>query len=297
MNDKKWLRSNLRQLAKFLGELGYRIGHVTVGRLLGQLDYSLKSNRKRVTGPPHPDRDRQFRYIERVIKLFLEAGHPVISVDAKKKELIGNFKNSGRTWCRHPDEVNVHDFRRDALGRAVPYGIYDLQHNLGYVAVGTSADTPEFAVDGIVWWWQLDRPCFPDESKVLILSDAGGSDGYRPRLWKKELQEKLADQLGVEVMVCHFPTGASKWNPIEHRLFSFISLNWAGKPLRTFETMLGYIQSTTTEAGLKIKACLLDRQYDKGIKVSDKEMAALNLERRKICPNWNYVIKPRLASL
>ena len=298
MSDKKWLRSNLRQLAKSLGELGYRIGHVTVGRLLGQLDYSLKSNRKRVTGPPHPDRDRQFRYIERVIKLFWEAGHPVISVDAKKKELIGNFKNSGRTWCRHPDEVNVHDFRQDALGRAVPYGIYDLKHNLGYVAVGTSADTPEFAVDGIVWWWQLeDRPRFLDESKVLILSDAGGSDGYRPRLWKKELQEKLADQLGVQVMVAHFPTGASKWNPIEHRLFSFISLNWAGKPLRTFETMLGYIQSTTTEAGLKVKACLLDRQYDKGIKVSDKEMAALNLARRKICPNWNYVIKPRLASL
>lgn len=281
-----------------MGELGYCVGHVTVGRLLGQLDYSLKSNRKRVTGPPHPDRDRRFRYIERAIKLFLEAGHPVISVDAKKKELIGNFKNSGRTWCRHPDEVNVHDFRRDALGRAVPYGIYDLRHNLGYVAVGTSADTPEFAVDGIIWWWQLeDRPRFPDESKVLILSDAGGSDGYRPRLWKKELQEKLADQMGVEVMVCHYPTGASKWNPIEHRLFSYISLNWAGKPLRTFEAMLGYIQGTTTEAGLEVEACLLDRQYDKGIKVSDKEMAALNLGRRKICPNWNYVIKPRLASL
>lgn len=298
MSDKKWIRSSLRQLTKSLRELGYRIGYVTVGRLLAELDYSLQSNRKQFSGSPHPDRDRQFQYIQRVTKLFLEAGHPVISVDSKKKELIGNFKNPGRTWCRQPDEVNVHDFRQDALGRAVPYGIYDLKHNLGYMAVGVSADTPEFAVDGVVWWWKLqDRACFPDESKVLILSDAGGSDGYRPRLWKKELQEKLADQLGVEVMVCHYPTGASKWNPIEHRLFSYISLNWAGQPLRTFETMLRYIQGTTTEAGLKVKACLLDREYDKGIKVSAREMDAVNLERRKICPNWNYVIKPHLAFL
>ena len=257
---------------------------------------SLKANRKRSTGPPHPDRDRQFRYIERVKKLFLAAGHPVISVDAKKKELIGNFENPGRTWRREAEEVNVHDFRQDAVGRAVPYGIYDLRHNLGYVAVGTSAETSEFAVDAIVRWWnQEDRPIFPNEEKMLILADAGGSDGYRPRLWKKQIQEQFADRLGIEVMVCHYPTGASKWNPVEHRLFSYISLNWAGKPLRSFETMLAYIRETTTETGLEVRASLLDQVYEKGIKVSDEEMAALNLERRRVCPNWNYVIKPRCA--
>ena len=296
-SDQKWVRSSLRHLSESLGKPGYDIGHVTVGRLLKDLGYSLKTNRKRLTGPPHPDRDRQFRYIERVKKLFLAAGHPVISVDAKKKELIGDFKNPGRTWCQGAEEVNVHDFRQDSVGRAVPYGIYDLRDNLGYVAVGTSAETSEFAVDAIVRWWeQEDRPTFPHEEKMLILSDAGGSDGYRPRLWKKQIQEQLADHLGIEVMVCHYPTGASKWNPVEHRLFSYISLNWAGKPLRSFETMLAYIRGTTTETGLEVKASLLDQEYEKSIKVSDKEMAALNLERRRVCPNWNYIIKPRCAS-
>jgi hypothetical protein len=297
MSTKKWVRSSLRQLSESLGKLGFHAGHVTIGQLLKDLGYSLKGNRKQLTGPPHPDRDRQFRYIERVKKLFLAAGHPVISVDTKKKELIGNFKNRGRTWCREADEVNVHDFRHDALGRAAPYGIYDIRHNLGYVAIGTSADTSEFAVDAIVWWWELEgRSIFPDETKLLILSDAGGSDGYRVRLWKKQIQEQLADRLGIEVMVCHYPTGASKWNPVEHRLFSYISLNWAGKPLRSFEVMLGYIRDTTTKAGLKVKAFLLDREYKKGIKVSDQEMATLNLQRRRVCPIWNYVIKPRVEA-
>jgi hypothetical protein len=179
----------------------------------------------------------------------------------------------------------------------VPYGIYDLWHNEGYICVGTSADTSEFAVDAICRWWEdEDRPIFPDESQLLILSDAGGSDGCRFRLWKKQLQEQLADRLGIEVMVCHYPTGASKWNPIEHRLFSYISLNWAGKPLRSFETMLGYIRGTTTEAGLEVRAFLVDRVYEKGIKVSNQEMKALNLQRRRVCPIWNYVIRPRCAS-
>ena len=193
---------------------------MTVRRLLKERDYSLKANRKRLTGPAHPDRDRQFRYLERVKQHFLAAGYPVISVDAKKKELVGNFKNPGRTWCRGAEEVNVHDFRQDAVGRAVPYGIYDLAHNLGYVYVGTSAETAAFAVDALAAWWQLeDRPIFPYEDKLLILSDVGGSDGCRFRLWKKQIQEQLADRLGIEVMVCHYPTGASKWNPIEQRLF------------------------------------------------------------------------------
>jgi hypothetical protein len=226
----------------------------------------------------------------------MAAGHPIISVDAKKKELIGNFKNAGRTWCREAEEVNVHDFLQDAEGRVTPYGIYDITHNLGYVAVGTSADTSEFAVDAICWWWELeDRPAFLDETKLLIFSDAGGSDGCRFRLWKKRLQEQLADRLGIEVMVCHYPTGASKWNPIEHRLFSYISLNWAGKPLRSFGALLKYIRGTTTETGLKVEACLMDREYEKGIKVSTQEMNALNLHRRRVCPKWNYAIKPRFV--
>ncbi|MFL7793372.1 MAG: ISAzo13 family transposase [Anaerolineae bacterium] len=298
ITGRKWVRRSLRQLSKALRKQGYSIGRMTVGRLLRGLDYSLKSNRKEDSGPPHPDRNRQFRYIERVKKLFMAAGHPVISVDTKKKELIGNFKNPGQAWCRQAEIVNVHDFRQDAKGRAVPYGIYDLTHNEGYVVVGTSGDTSAFAVDAICMWWEDEnRPSFPDESKLLILSDAGGSDGCRFRLWKRQLQERLADRLGIEVMICHYPTGASKWNPIEHRLFSYISLNWAGKPLRSFETMLAYIRGTTTETGLKVRAFLLDQVYQRGIKVSDQEMKDLNLVRRSICPTWNYVIKPRYASL
>jgi hypothetical protein len=284
-------------LSKELAKDGYQIGRMTVRRLLKKMGYSLKANRKQLNSSSHPDRDRQFRYIERVKQLFFANGHPVISVDAKKKELIGNFKNAGQTWCQQAEDVNVHDFLQDAVGRAVPYGIYDLLHNEGYVYVGKSADTSEFAVDAICQWWEdKDRPTFSDESKLLILSDAGGSDGYRFRLWKKLLQEKIADHLGIEVMVCHYPTGTSKWNPIEHRLFSYISINWAGKPLRSFETMLGYIRGTTTTAGLKVRAFLMDQVYEKGIKVSDKEMKALNLQRRRACPNWNYMLKPRCAS-
>ncbi|MBU1879979.1 MAG: ISAzo13 family transposase [Chloroflexi bacterium] len=297
MSDRKWVRSSLRHLSRALAKKGYQVGRMTVRRLLRQAGYSLQANRKQDDGPTHPDRNRQFRYIERVTKLFCAQGHPVISVDAKKKELIGNFKNAGRVWCQHGAMVNVHDFPDDAVGRAVPYGIYDLQHDQGYVYVGTSADTAEFAVEAICRWWRdPDRPTFPDESKLLILSDAGGSDGCRFRLWKRQLQEQLADRLGIEVMVCHYPTGASKWNPIEHRLFSHISLNWAGQPLRSFETMLSYIRGTTTTTGLQVRAFLVDQVYEKGIKVSNQEMQALNLHRRRICPTWNYVIKPRVAS-
>ena len=298
MREKKWVRSSLRQLSSALAEQGYQIGRMTVGRLLRKSDYSLKANRKERSGPSHPDRDRQFRYMGRVRRLFVANGHPVISVDAKKKELIGNFKNAGRTWCQQAEEVNVHDFPQDAVGRAVPYGIYDLVHNEGYVYVGNSADTSEFAVDAICQWWECeDRPAFPDESKLLILSDAGGSDGCRYHLWKKLLQERLADRLGIEVMVCHYPTGCSKWNPIEHRLFSHISINWAGQPLRSFAKMLCYIQATTTETGLKVKAFLIDRVYEKGIKVSKKELRSLNLQKRRVCPSWNYLIQPRNVQL
>ncbi len=296
MSEKKWGRRSLRKLSQALQDSDFAASAMTVRRLLREAGYSLKVNRKENT-PTHPERDRQFRYIAQVKRLFLEAGHPVISLDMKKKELIGDFKNPGQTWCQEAERVNVHDFRSEAVGLAAPYGLYDLLNNLGYVYVGTSADTAELAVDAIVWWWESeDRPPFPDESKVLILCDAGGSNGYRPRLWKQQLQEQLADRLGVEIMICHYPTGASKWNPIEHRLFSHISVNWAGKPLRTFETLLGYIRNTTTETGLRVKATLSHKIYQTGIKVSNQEMAALNLTRRKICPQWNYIIRPRAAS-
>lgn len=293
MTGQKWLRRDLRQLSTELERQGFKISHVSVGRLLKQQDYSLKANRKAITAP-HVERNRQFCYIERVKALFQSNGHPVISVDTKKKELIGNFKNPGQCWRQEAEPVNAHDFPDDALLRAVPYGIYDVVHNLGYVYVGVSADTPEFAVDAICRWWnRRDRPRFVNETKLLILCDAGGSNSYRSRNWKRQLQTQLADSAAVEVMVCHYPTGASKWNPIEHRLFNFISLNWAGIPLRSLTVMVKLIRGTTTSVGLKVKAAVIQRHYPKAVKVSDEEMAKLNLQKRRVCPQWNYIIKPR----
>jgi hypothetical protein len=297
MSTKKWVRKSLRSLAGALNRQEYTSGRTTVRRLLYKLDYDLYYNRQSLTGPPHPDRDCQFRYINRVKKLFLSAGYPVISVDTKKKELIGNFKNHGVTWASQALSVNAHDFKQDALGRAVPYGIYDLAHHEGYVYVGTSYDTPEFAAYVIAQWWaDPQRSPFAHEDKLLILCDAGGSNNCRYWLWKQQIQEQLADQFGIEVLICHYPTGASKWNPIEHRLFSQISRNWAGRPLRTFDCMLNYIRHTTTQTGLKVKATLVDRVFEKGRKVTLEERNALSLVRRPICPNWNYMLKPRFLS-
>lgn len=293
MSGRKWLRHDLRQLSDHLQEQGVSVSHVTVRRLLQEHQYSLKTNRKE-RSQSSPERNRQFRYIERVKQLFIRAGHPVISVDSKKKEVIGDFKNPGRLWQREPEEVNVHDFPLQGTVRATPYGIYDVVHNLGYVYVGISADTPQFAVDAICSWWKRkDRPHHAHENKLLILCDAGGSNGYRIRTWKKHLQESLVDPFKLEVMVCHYPTGASKWNPIEHRLFSFISLNWAGVPLRSLNIMLNLIRGTTTEAGLKVQAAVIRRIYPTKVKVSEQEMATLNIQKRPICPHWNYIIKPR----
>jgi hypothetical protein len=297
MSNQKWVRRSLTYLVQQLAKRRFRVGRTTVRRLLRKLEYGLCCNRKSLTGPSHPDRDRQFRYIARLKRLFLAAGLPVISVDTKKKELIGDFLNPGRTWTQEPEKVNIHDFRQDAIGRAVPYGIYDLTHNEGYVYVGTSYDTSEFAAYAIAQWWaNADRPRFQREDKLLILADAGGSNNCRYWLWKQQIQEQLADQFGIDVMVCHYPTGASKWNPIESCLFSQISRNWAGKPLRSFAAMLNYIRGTVTETGLTVKAFLVKRTFEKGQKVSDEQRAALSLQRRHICPNWNYVIKPRLCS-
>jgi Rhodopirellula transposase DDE domain len=292
------MRQSLRGIKASLASVGVLLSHESVRRLLQQQKYSLKANRKSIASTRHPQRDLQFRYIERVKRRFINAGHPVISVDTKKKELIGNFKNAGQTWSQEAEAVNDHDFPEAALAKAVPYGIYDLVQNQGFVYVGTSGDTAAFAVDAIERWLKRkDRPKFADESKLLILCDSGGSNGYRVRNWKRQLQQQLADRYGMEVMVCHYPSGASKWNPIEHRLFSFISLNWAGKPLRSLNRMTALIRGTTTQSGLTVKATQLKGNYPTQIKVSDQEMAALKLTRRRICPQWNYVLHPRTHEL
>lgn len=291
MNQAKWVRSSLRYLEE---KLGKKVSHTTIGRLLHDMDYSLKVNVKRLAGSAHPDRETQFQYIRSQKEAFLQAGLPVISGDSKKKELIGDFKNPGRTWRQEAVSVQEHDFPQDALGKAVPYGIYNLNHNSGYVYVGQSADTPQFAVEAIsVWWQTIGCHLFPTATALLLLADAGGSNGYRSRNWKQQLQELLADQLNLAVTVCHYPTGASKWNPVEHRLFGPISINWAGEPLRTFAVRLSLIRGTVNETGLKVETFLVDKVYEKGRKVTDKVMKTLNIERHTTCPDWNYTIRSR----
>jgi hypothetical protein len=296
MNAEKWVRSSLQHLSEKLKDQGHEVCPKTVGRLLKDLKYSLKANVKRRAGSQHPDRNTQFEYIEAQKQLFLRQGWPIVSVDGKKKELIGNFKNAGQSWCLEAEVVNDHDFETESQGRAAPYGIYDVNHNRGYVYVGQSADTAEFAVDILSsWWQQFGQIEFPNAPCLLALCDCGGSNGYRSRLWKAQLQEKLADTLGMTVMVCHYPTGTSKWNPIEHRLFGPISINWAAKPLRTIETMLACIRGTTTKTGLQVSAFLHEKVYERGIKVTDEVMESLCLTRHATCPNWNYTIQPRYA--
>ena len=298
MSDQKWVRSSLRELSRKLEGAGYPVSPPTVGRLLDKLDYALHVNAKKVEARAvHADRNEQFEHIAAQREAFEAAGLPIISVDTKKKELIGNFKNGGRAWSREAEAVNVHDFPHDALGRAVPYGIFDLIHNRGTIYVGSSGDTPQFAVDAITHWWESEgRTVFPVATQLLILADGGGSNGWQPRLWKQQLQVQLSDRLGLTVTVCHYPTGCSKWNPIEHRLFSHISMNWAGKPLRTWDTMIACIQGTKTTTGLEVRAFRQDGEYKTGKKVPAAEIKALNLERHAVCPNWNYTIRPRPAA-
>lgn len=290
----KWRHKSLRRLSAALSP-SHRASPPTVGRLLERLDYSRKVNRKQIAiSSPH--RDEQFGYLQGQKQAFLERGWPVIHVDTKKRELIGLFKNPGEGWCRDPHRVNVYDFRSQAEGIAIPYGIYDPARNAGYVFVGTSADTADFAVDAIVWWWQTyGQADYPGAPELLILADGGGSNGYRPRLWKYDLQYYLADALGLTVTVCHYPTGAAKWNWVEHRLFSAISANWAGEPLTSYTKMLNFLNATTTQQGLVVKATLNDKHYATGIKVSDEQMAALNLHQHDTLPQWNYTIKPNLS--
>lgn len=296
MSEQKWVRSSVRHLSQRLAELGHRISPPTVARLLRKLGYSLRVNvKKQEASAAHPDRNRQFEYIQAQKGQFQAANCPIISVDTKKKELIGNFKNAGRAWKEQPEAVNAHDFPQDALGKAVPYGIYDLTSNRGTVYVGSSADTSEFAVAALARWWDEEGcAAYPEAKQILILADSGGSNGCRPRLWKQQLQEHFADHYCLTVVVSHYPKGCSKWNPIEHRLFSQISQNWAGIPLRSFEILLNYLRGTTTETGLSVRASLLEGVYAKGRKVSNAQMQQLNIEFAEVCSRWNYILRPRI---
>jgi hypothetical protein len=281
-------------LATELVALGYAVSYRTVGRLLKQLRYSLQGNRKTLEGSQHPDRNAQFEHINAQTIKQLGAGNPAISVDTKKKELVGNYKNVGREYHPQgePDAVGVHDFIGE-LGRANPYGVYDIHDDSAWVSVGISSDTAEFAVESIRRWWNsMGHDRYPDAKQLLVTADCGGSNGYRTRLWKLELQ-RLADELGIPVTVCHFPPGTSKWNKIEHRLFSFITMNWRGKPLRTYQTIVNLIANTTTEAGLQVRAQLDDSHYQKGRKVTDAEMKSINLRPHSFHGDWNYTISPR----
>lgn len=294
MSEQKWLNCRLSDLRQRLEHQGHRVSKPVISRILRNHGYSLRANVKQAAGTAHPDRDQQFRYIQRQRTQHLEAKEPVISVDTKKKELVGNFKNAGQIWCQTAEEVDAHDFPHDALGRAVPYGIYDLAANCGTVYIGQSADTPSFAVDNLAHWCQTElRERYPQASKVLIEADSGGSNSARSRVWKQQLQVQIADALGLTVTVCHYPTGASKWNPIEHRLFSEISKTWAGCPLRSFELVQQYIAETSTHTGLRVRAYRVTKTYEKGVKVSDEEMATLNVHTHATCPRWNYTIYPR----
>jgi len=290
----KWTRKSLRKLSQALEDEGYRICANTVGRLLQAQDFSLRANQKRLSGKSHPQRNEQFEYIATQKMIFRSMGWPIISVDAKKKERIGLFKNAGYTWRQEEIAVNIYDFPSNAVGKACPYGIYDLHHNQGVVFIGTSADTAEFAVDCIAAWCQAEgKTYYPQAPLILILCDGGGSNGYRTRLWKRQLQREVADKLDLTVMVCHYPTGASKWNPIERRMFSLISNNWAGQPLTSYETVINYIQTTPSKKGFTARAELVEQVYHTKIKVSDAEMNSLNLVRHPVCPQWNYTIIPR----
>ena len=290
----RWTCKSLMQLARELGAQGQAISHVSVGVLLKDLGYSLQGNRKTLEGASHPDRNAQFDYINAKTQAALSAGQPVISVDTKKKELVGRYKNAGKEWMPQgaPEPVKVHDFVDAELGRANPYGVYDVASNAGWVSVGTDHDTASFAVATIRRWWQaMGQPLYPAAKELMIMADGGGSNGSRVRLWKLELQ-RLADELGLSIRVSHFPPGTSKWNKIEHRLFSYISLNWRGQPLVSHEVIVNLIAATTTRKGLKVRAELDPALYAKGVKVSDEAFAAIRISRDDFHGEWNYVISP-----
>jgi hypothetical protein len=295
----RWTCKSTRRLAEELTRRSHRVGPRTVATLLQAAGYSLQANRKTREGIAHPDRNAQFEYINASVARFLLSGQPAISVDTKKKELVGDFKNGGREWHRQgqPEEVRVHDFLDKTLGKAIPYGVYDMLNNQGWVSVGINHDTAQFATNSIRrWWHEMGRSRFPKASELLITADGGGSNGHRTRWWKVSLQA-LADELDLPLFVCHFPPGTSKWNKIEHRLFSFITQNWRGRPLVSLQAIVSLIASTTTSTGLIVKAALDTNHYDIEIKVSDEELAGLRLQRQEFHGDWNYTISPRAKKL
>jgi hypothetical protein len=294
MQPLLWTSRSLRSLVTELAKKGHAVCPTVVGDLLRGMGYSLQANSKTREGGKHIDRDAQFGYINTQAKAFLAANEPVISVDTKKKELVGNFKNNGREWRPKdtPERVNIHDFIDPKLGRAVPYGVYDINNNVGWVSVGTDHDTASFAVHAIRRWWRtMGKKRHSKATRLMISADGGGSNGYRVRLWKIELQ-KLADELKLPITVCHLPPGTSKWNKIEHRLFSFITINWRGKPLRSYRTIVQLIAATTTDTGLTVRAELDENKYPKGVKVSDAQLATVNLSPHSFHGDWNYTIAP-----
>ena len=294
MSLLKWTTKSTRTLAEELERRGHTVSYVTVARCLHEMDYSLQANVKTIEGPQHPDRDAQFRHINRQVQAFMRSGDPILSVDTKKKELVGAFRNPGRTWRRQgqPTAVFTHDFPHLGKGKAIPYGTYDVARDRGLVNVGISHDTAEFAVESIRRWWRLlGRRTYAQTKRLLICADAGGSNGPRLRAWKLHLQ-RLSNELQMPISVCHYPPGTSKWNKIEHRLFSFISLTWKGRPLVSFETVVNLIGSTRTRSGLKVKAVLDTRQYAPGQEVSAEQMKRLKLKGDAFHPDWNYTLCP-----
>lgn len=291
-----WTGLRLAEICARFKPLGIRVCPNTVRRLLQRLGYALRANRKSLSGPQSPERDRQFRYLQHQRQAFARSGLPIISVDTKKKELVGLFKNAGRIWSRHePLPVNDHDFRSQAKGIAIPRGLLDLGANRGSVLIGTSRDTAQFAVDAIVHWWRQDgRRRYPKANELLILADSGGSNSARCRLWKYALQEKLVDPDQLGVTVCHYPTGASKWNPIEHRLFSEISKHCAGLPWSDYPTIVRRVAGTRTKTGLRVKCTLSHQNYETKIKVSDAQMRSLDYLKHPTLPQWNYTLLPRI---
>ena len=291
----RWTSKSVRRLADELRALGHEVSHNLVAELLRASGYSLQANRKTREGPQHPDRDAQFRYILEQVRRFQKRGQPAVSVDTKKKELVGDFKNAGREWRPKgtPEPVRVHDFLIPEQGKAIPYGVYDLNRNEGWVSVGIDHDTASLAVNAIrSWWKRMGRPAYPEATSLLITADGGGSNGSRLRLWKWELQ-RFANRTGLAITVCHFPPGTSKWNKIEHRLFSHIATNWRGKPLVSLAVIVSLIGSTTTAAGLRVRSEIDHGTYPKGTVVSDEQMAQINLEPHGFHGNWNYTIRSR----
>ena len=291
-----WTGLHLEAISGQLKRLGLSVCPNTVRRLLSELEVALHANRKSLSGPQSPQRDTQFQYIRYQREQFAQAGLPIVSVDTKKKEQVGRFKNSGRIWSGEPLRVNDHDFPSLGSGVAIPRGLYDIQANRGWVVVGTSHDTAQFAVDALVDWWRgSGRRLYPQAAELLILADSGGSNGARSRLWKQALQERLVDRFGLAVSVCHYPTGASKWNPIEHRLFSEMSKHCAGQPLTDYPTIVRLIGDTKTRTGLRVHCDLNTTLYPTKIKVSNRQMADLDLYKHPLLPEWNYTLFPRLS--